>query len=429
MIDRLRVVFFRNARGITDVTGAERYFLTLMEQLDPRRVDCHLVCAVDPRRRDTPWIAELARHDVSYELVDVPSAVSLADYSALLASLRRRSGHLVYSVDHRGNAVGVLAARRTGAAMVASFFGWTNFEEGSRRARLYPTIDRHVLGRIDAVISDSAFIGRQVDRGPDRTALVVIPHGIDLRRFDPDRVRGGLWAELCDGTRPATLIGTIGRIHPVKGQLEIVEAAARVHRAHPGARFVFIGEAVPSHRDYLDTIECRIRELNLESVVRVTNVPSALIPNALASMDIVLQPSLVESFSFSLLEAMAMGRAIVATRTGGTPEMIEDDATGLLIPPGSADEIAAAVGRLLADPGRRSSLGRAARRRLQSGYGLDAMRRRTLAVYDEVLAWKRRTAHPRSKRELRERLAAVTRTGADAGLDVRAASGHEDAQG
>ena len=96
------------------------------------------------------------------------------------------------------------------------------------------------------------------------------------------------------------------------------------------------------------------------------------------------QPELSEGFGLAALEAMAAARPVIATRVGSLPEVVSDEATGLLIAPGSAEELARALIRLAHDARLRQEMGERARNRAREEFSLEAMVERTLAVYDEV---------------------------------------------
>ena len=400
----IRVLIIRNARGITDITGAETYLLSLMASLDSKRCEARLLCIIDPRRGETPWLKELKRREISFVTVPVASALSLKDVFSAVREVRRFDADIVHSIDHRADIVGITAAKLTGRVAVLSFFGWTNWEEESPRGQIYPWFDKQSMRFCDAMISDSAFIGRLIDKGPSGPPLVVIPHGINIEKFDPRSVAPS-WRQVFFPEDDVRILGMVGRINPIKGQLEFVKAAKLLASSHPRARFVMIGDASPGQERYLQSVERLIEEQGLRGRVRITNVRHEQIPAALASMDIVVSPSQTESFSFVLLEAMAMERPIVATRVGGNPELINDGETGVLVAPGDFRELARAAASLLDDEGRCRKLGEQGRRKIKEELTFAAMGERTLKVYREVLNWRKQGRRGTlSNLELRRRL-------------------------
>ncbi len=377
-----RVLFLRNSRGITDVSGAETYLLTVMRGLIRAGCDVALACAVDPARGRTPWLKALAASGVPYRLTAVPSTFSIADWRAAGTAARELGAEVLHAMDHRSDVIATTLARRLGVPAVASFFGWTNWPAGSLRARLYPPIDRLAMRGLSRVIVDSAGGGGRLGLPPDRRA--VVPNGVDLTRFDPARVRPDLKRRWF-GDAGVRLVGMVGRIHPNKGQHAFAAAAAALAPRFPELRFAVVGDPPPGYEGYRDELLRRVSAAGLGERFRVENLPSRDIPDALASFDVLAAPSLMESLSYVVLEAMALRVPVVTSRVGGHGELVTDGVDGLLIAPGDVDGLAAALARLLADPELAAQLGAAGRARVAQDYSVEAMIARTRAVYARAL--------------------------------------------
>ena len=169
----------------------------------------------------------------------------------------------------------------------------------------------------------------------------------------------------------------LARLHEEKGHRVLFDAIPLIQST--AERVVFLLAGIGPARTEL---ESEARSRGLRGVVRFlgwrTDV-SALI----ASSTLVALPSLAESFGFSLVEAMSLGKPVVASATGGVPEIVDHDETGLLVPPGNARALAEAISSMLADPQRAASLGERGRQRAKR-FGFDAMMRGYERVYDEV---------------------------------------------
>jgi glycosyltransferase involved in cell wall biosynthesis len=153
-------------------------------------------------------------------------------------------------------------------------------------------------------------------------------------------------------------VGFVGQIEPRKGVAELVEAAGRFLAGRPGATLTVIGEAPPGAESY----EARVRELASRSPaserIRLTGFVR---DPALGEFSLVAVPSLAEPYGTVAAEAAAAGVPVVATRTGGLPEVVLDGETGVLVEPGDPSALAGAMGDLLDDPARRRELGGRAR--------------------------------------------------------------------
>jgi glycosyltransferase involved in cell wall biosynthesis len=116
------------------------------------------------------------------------------------------------------------------------------------------------------------------------------------------------------------------------------------------------------------------------------------IADVMRSLDLFVLPSLGEGSSNTILEAMACGRPVVATRVGGSPELVEEGQTGVLVPPADPTAMAGAIGAYFADPGQLARHGRAARKRVEQHFSMETMVNGYLAVYDAVMNHARQRA-------------------------------------
>lgn len=383
-MNRIKVVFFRNARGISDVTGAESYLISLMEGFSSVGVDALLVAAIRPGQDDSPWLVEVKRRRLKFETIVVDSRYSLADFWQLRRHVRHFGGEVIHSLDHRSDVVGAIAARSLGCPHIASFFGWTNFTQSSLKGKIYAIVDRLVQSKVDRLITDSAYMAQFAGGAGKHSKAAVVPNGIDIDRFDPDTPAIGMREKLF-GSGSGPIIGMLGRIHPNKGQLDFVEIAATLHRQRPTCRFLIIGDAPPGHEQYKREVLDKIVDKELEGIVALTNVPSEDVPQTFAMMDILMAPSYIESFSFSMLEGMSMALPLVASDVGGAREMVEDGSSGYLVNAGDVDGFSDIVKLLIDSEELRRKVGLAARTRVEKLFTRRVMAESTAKVYRSVL--------------------------------------------
>jgi glycosyltransferase involved in cell wall biosynthesis len=180
------------------------------------------------------------------------------------------------------------------------------------------------------------------------------------------------------------MIGMVACLKPQKAPLDFVEAAARVARNHPEARFVLAGDGELS-----SAVASRARALGLEGRLSLLGWRRD-VPDLLAALDVLVLTSRWEGLPRVIPEAIAATVPVVATAVDGSAEILKDDENGLLAEPGDIDGIAARIGRLLDDPALAPRLTAAARPLLEE-FDIDRMVRRQEALYARLLDEK---AHP-----------------------------------
>lgn len=234
---------------------------------------------------------------------------------------------------------------------------------------------------VDRIVCNSEAVKRftLTKEGADPTKVKVIPNGVELRRFaHGDRVafRRRL------GVGPETLlVGAVGTIKKVKGHLVLLEAMGPLLRRHPEVKLCFAGEVT---RGYGEELRRRVVAMELEGQVLLPGVIKE-IPDLLAALDLFVLPSLSEGMSNALMEAMAAGKAIVATDVGGNGENLEAGNAGLLVPPSDPDALRDAVARLITDPGARQRFGVYAANRAREEYAYTRMLDRTERLYSGLV--------------------------------------------
>jgi glycosyltransferase involved in cell wall biosynthesis len=220
---------------------------------------------------------------------------------------------------------------------------------------------------------------------PSRVRIVYLGAPLDefLQRRPPDEI-AAIRREL--GASPQdVVVGTLTRLHDSKGNEYLVDAARRVLDARPQAKFYLFGEG-PLRPE----LEAQARALKLgDRFVFAGFVKD--VARVLAAFDLSVFPSLWEGTPLTLFEAMAAGKAIVATSVDGCREVLEHGRTGLLVPPRDAGALAAALVRVLGEPGLRAALSAAARE-ASARYDIGACVGQMEALYDEVLAERRARA-------------------------------------
>lgn len=237
-----------------------------------------------------------------------------------------------------------------------------------------------------AIVAASDFVAALVPKAlPAAPRVEIIPRGVDLTRFDPAAVRAEKLVRQMQDWRADDLSAVIlmpGRVSPGKGQDILLKAMARMTNKQATCLIVARDEDDPRYRAILLKL---IAELNLEGRARFVSYAPDM-PVAYMLADVVAVPSSTpEAFNSICAEALAMGRPVVASSAGGTPDLIVDGETGWLVPPADPDALALALDAALAlDETARVRLGKAGRARIENRFSLVAVRERMLALYGDV---------------------------------------------
>jgi glycosyltransferase involved in cell wall biosynthesis len=366
--------------GLDELGGAEKLVFEFARRLDPARFKSYLCStrAPEPARLEIAVRETRELRDAGVEVLalDRPSSRSLLPWARLYALLRRERIDIVHAHMPRAAIPGSLLARLAGVPVVVSH------EHGSilYGHRLRRLLDRQVVGRCsDVVLAVSEWDRRNlVELGHlPASRLRVFRNGIQAPTGPVHELRG----ELSPSGR--TLIGSVGRLDPVKGYDDLIQAASRLRGEGRPVLTAIAG--VGPDRDRLSRL---IGELGLGDAVQLLGFRTD-VPDLLHAFDVVVMSSHSEGAPLALIEAMAAGKPIVATSAGGVPELIEDGVHGLLVPPRQPAALAAAVARLLDDPELAAALGRAARKRQRTELDLDVTIQRLQDLYLELYARRR----------------------------------------
>jgi glycosyltransferase involved in cell wall biosynthesis len=232
--------------------------------------------------------------------------------------------------------------------------------------------------QVRSFIAASSAIARILQKdGIPAAQIVTVHEGIDADRIahiDASSVHAALWLPT-----PAPVGGNIGALVAHKGQRHLIDAAAIVVRDVPDARVVILGEG-----ELRGALEHQVKHLHLEKHVLLPGFREDVLA-LLKSFDVFVMCSETEGLGTSILDAMACGKPVVGTNTGGIPEVVEDGVTGVLVEPRDPESLAGAITTLLRDEQLRGRMGAAGLARVRELFTVDRMVAATLAVYQQVL--------------------------------------------
>jgi len=348
--------------------GTEGQFVEIVRGLDRSRWDVDVSCL----RAEGPLRAKLDAAGVRAWSCGCGSfrspRVLLAAWG-LARQLRAHRVRLVHAFDFYSNILGVLAARAARVPVVIA----SQRDLGDLRPAFQQRLHRWVLARADHVLVNSEAVAARVraSRPRETQRIVMIPNGVDVARFRPGSTE--------QRSSPPVIVGTLANLRPEKGILDFVRAAALVREQCPEARFVVWGDG-PLRAD----VERLAEGLGLRGAFELrgrTTEPEV----ALREVDVFVLASVSEACSNVLLEAMATGPAVVATRVGGNPYLVDDEVTGLLAPPGDPAGLAKAIVRLIEERSLAARLSARALARVRAEFSIDQMLGRVQAFYERAL--------------------------------------------
>ena len=230
------------------------------------------------------------------------------------------------------------------------------------KPKVYIIIDR-ILARFSSrIIACSESIGTVLEKehGIAGKRIVTISNGIDINRFR-NITPVDLSSTFSIDDRVVKML-IIGRLQPVKGHLDLLPVLAKLKNEGLKFHLLIIGSG-----RLRDKIEGMVQELHLENCVTLAGFRKD-VPGILASSDVVLMPSLWEGLPLSLLEAMVMGNAVVASAVGGIPDVIDDGENGFLFNPGDSDAMAEKIKKLIVDKHLRKLMGARAKKLVEARY-------------------------------------------------------------
>jgi glycosyltransferase involved in cell wall biosynthesis len=355
--------------------GPERQMLGLARGL-PEEV--HTVFASFPEGgRCRPFLAAGRQQGFETVALQHDSPRFRKSVAEVAGVLERAGAHVLLCHGYKANLLGRAAARRHGIPAVAVSRGWTG---ESWRVRLYERVDRLHLRFMDHVVAVSEAQAARVRRtGVRAEKLTVIHNAIDPERFvDPDpRYRAKL--EKFFRAPRRHIVAAAGRLSPEKGFDVFLTAAARVLEAQPEVGFVLFG-----HGALRPMLQQQVAMLGLGGAVVLAGFRNDL-DRFLPHLDLFVLPSYTEGLPNVVLEACAAGVPVVATEVGGTPEVIEDGSSGLLVPPGDPDALANRILEALECEERLRDLGFMGRQRVLEKFSFPAQVQGYLDLFDRLL--------------------------------------------
>src|SRR3984957_16615358 len=300
---------------------------------------------------------------------DGPDGIARMTIAGVPKSWRRRAPLIWHARRNNEMIVGVLLKS----------FGWPLKLVFTSAAQRYHTwITRWLIRRMDAIVATSDISASFLKR-----AATVIPHGVDTDRYAPPADRAAAFAEA--GLPGRFAIGCFGRVRAQKGTDVFVEAMCQLLPRYPDFTALIVGAVAVEQTAFANDLKKRIEAAGLQARIVITGeLPIEQVQRWYQRLTIYAFTSRNEGFGLTLIEAMAAGAALVASRAGAAELVVEHGVTGVLTPPGDVDALVAALEPLMRDPAAAAAMGERGRARVLEKFSLDAEARAIAEVYRKL---------------------------------------------
>ena len=360
------------------IGGVQQQLLSLLKAYN-RDVFNPIFCCLGPKDAISEEIEK-----VGVEIIALSRSryhrFSLAIVRDLYRLMKQKNIHIVRTHRYRANLYGRLAAWLSGVSVTIISL----HDNYNKDMRLERRIANKILSKFtDKMIAVSESIKRDIIKydGIYPSKILVIPNGIDTERFKPEGIFADLRKEFSIQERD-TVIGFIGRIVPAKGLEYLIDAFSYLKEDFKNIKLLIIGEG-----NLVERLREQAKEKKLDDSI-IFPGGRRDIPDILACINIFVMPSIAEGLPNALLEAMAMGKPIVATMIGGIPEVIKNGFNGLLVPPRDPASLATAIKELIGNGQLSARMGQAARDLVMNKYSIRETAQKWESLYLSILKEK-----------------------------------------
>jgi mannosyltransferase len=319
-------------------------------------------------RMVAPRLAKLVR--AAWFGSDAPEGIARLSVADLLR-LWRRSTPLIWHARRNNEMIAGVLLRALGWPLKLVFT--------SAAQRHHSWITRWLIRRMDEIIATS-----DISASFLKVKATVIPHGVDTDVYAPPADRAAAFAE--SGFPGRYAIGCFGRVRAQKGSDVFVDAMCRLLPRYPDFSAVIVGAITPEQLPFANELKKRIEAAGLRSRIVITGeLPIEDVQRWYQRLTIYAFTSRNEGFGLTLIEAMAAGAALVASRAGAAELVVEHGVTGVLTAPGDADALVAALEPLMRDVAIATAMGQRGRERVLKKFSLDAEAAAIADVYRPLL--------------------------------------------
>lgn len=316
------------------IAGTERLLLELAEKSDRNFFDLHF-CTLAPSGRLQEEIGQKGLKSYALNFKGLWNILPV--YARLLRLLKKEKFDIIHTHLFLSSFLGLTAARLTGNSFCVTTRHYSDYMYRFGNF-LKIKMDRLCLGLSDRVIAVSDAVAKLM-KEKDRISgakITVIHNGIDLGKIMQDQSASNRVREQF-GISDSLVVGAVGSLQHRKGHSFLIEAMPLVIKQHPRAKLVIAGEG-----PLLENLKKQAKKIGVDRQVIFCGYCNDIYP-VISAFDVFVQPSVEEGFGIAVLEALAMGKPVIASCVGGIPEIIRGNICGRLVPPADANRLAEAI--------------------------------------------------------------------------------------
>lgn len=372
----MRPLNILDLRDTYEIGGPGKTILETYRAIDSTRFRLHLgVFLTRHESGDTPFVAAARAQGMPVHLIRGFNQYDPRMIWQVVRLIDALGIDIVHAHEVKSDVITYLASRFRRVPIITTLHGWIG---NSAKRRLLISLDEFIVRHFDRVIAVSGPIrDRLAAAGVPADNLCLLHNAIVIERYRRTGRRGFL-ADLIGRPIEGPVIATIGRMSPEKGHRDLIEALGLVAARGFKVSAVLVGDG-PSRPGLLE----RIRDLGLEDSVHLpgyVNQPQQI----LEETDLMVLPSHTEGLPNAALEALAMEVPVLATRVGGTPEVVTDGETGRLVDPRSPDALAGRIVEFLSDPAPWRRMARRGREMVETRFNFQQRTFMLEAIYSEL---------------------------------------------
>ncbi|MFH1642288.1 MAG: glycosyltransferase family 4 protein [Nanoarchaeota archaeon] len=329
--------------------GAENVIVTLAQEQIKSGI-CLFIGAFNNLQNPHLEITRRAtEYNISIKIFDCYGQFDLKTLKQIRNFININKIDIIHSHGYKANFYTIFARLCSSVKIITTCHNWIT---NCSKMKLYEKIDKMLLRYFDKIVVVSELLKAEVQRsGIPINKIVTICNSINTESFISKNTNFEKLRESLGININEKVVITVGRVTSEKGHIYLLEAAEKVLKNFNRVKFLIVGDG-----KLLNFLKVKARELKIENKVIFAGMRND-IPDLLNIGDVFILPSLTEGMPISLLEAMATRKAIIASRVGAIPKMIDDRVSGLLVSPGNVGELANSISELIDDNERINFLG------------------------------------------------------------------------